>query len=61
MSDTKRLLHFGPMEGKTYPLGRMKLAFKRSEGEGEGSYSMFESIELPGAGEQVHGSVDRLM
>ena len=54
MCDTKRLQHFRSMEGKTYQLGRLRLAFKRSEGEGEGSYSLFESIEPPGAGAGLH-------
>src|SRR3954464_732583 len=42
------------MEGKTYQLGRLTLAFKRGESEGEGSYSMFESIEPPGASVALH-------
>ncbi len=54
MSETKRLQHFGPTEGKTYQLGRMKAVFKRSEGEGEGSYSLCESIDPPGAGAGLH-------
>lgn len=54
MSETKRLQHFRSMEGKTYHLGQLTLAFKRNEGEGEGSYSMFESTELPGACVTLH-------
>jgi quercetin dioxygenase-like cupin family protein len=54
MSDTTRLQHFGPMEGQTYQLGQLTLAFKRHEGEGEGSYSMFESLEPPGARVDLH-------
>jgi quercetin dioxygenase-like cupin family protein len=46
--------HFRPMEGKTYQLGRMTLAFKRTEGDDEGSYSLIESVELPGAGAGRH-------
>jgi quercetin dioxygenase-like cupin family protein len=46
--------HFRPMEGKTYQLGRMTMAFKRTDGEHEGSYSIFESVELPGAGAGLH-------
>jgi quercetin dioxygenase-like cupin family protein len=54
MSETKRTQHFHSMEGKTYQLGPLKMAFKRSDGEGEGSYSMFESIEPPGASVDLH-------
>jgi len=54
MRDTKRLEHFRSMEGKAYQLGPLKLAFKRTEGEGEGSYSMFESLEPPGASVSLH-------
>jgi quercetin dioxygenase-like cupin family protein len=54
MSETKRLQHFRSMEGQTYQLGQLTLAFKRNEGEGEGSYSMFESTELPGACVTLH-------
>src|SRR4051812_5452751 len=54
MRDTNRLEHFRSMEGKTYQLGQLKLAFKRTEGEGEGSYSMFESLEQPGASVALH-------
>ena len=48
MNDTKQLQHFRPMEGKAYQLGPLKLAFKRNEADGEGSYSIFESLEQPG-------------
>ena len=54
MRDTNRLEHFRSMEGKAYQLGPLKLAFKRTEGEDEGSYSMFESIEQPGASVALH-------
>lgn len=46
--------HYGPMEGKTYVLGRMKLAFKRTDGDADGAYSIFESTEAPGAGAGLH-------
>jgi quercetin dioxygenase-like cupin family protein len=52
--DTERPQVFGSMEGKTYQLGRLTLTFKRGESEGEGAYSMFESIEPPGAGVALH-------
>jgi hypothetical protein len=56
MRDTNRLERFRSMEGKAYQLGPLKLAFKRTEGEDEGSYSMFESLEQPGASVAVqHG------
>jgi quercetin dioxygenase-like cupin family protein len=54
MRDTKRLEHFRSMEGKAYQLGPLKLAFKRTEGEEEGSYSMFESLEQPGGSVALH-------
>jgi quercetin dioxygenase-like cupin family protein len=54
MSDTKHLQHFGTMAGKAYELGALKLAFKRRDGEDEGSYSMFESLEQPGASVDLH-------
>ena len=54
MSDTKHLQHFRSMEGKAYQLGPLKLAFKRNEADGEGSYSMFESLEQPGRSVALH-------
>ena len=54
VNETKRTQHFHSMEGKIYQLGRLKLAFKRTEGEGEGSYSVFESIEPPASGAGLH-------
>ncbi len=48
MSETTRTLQFGPMDGKTYQLAKLALAFKRSDGEGEGSYSIYEQLEQPG-------------
>src|SRR4051794_25165849 len=54
MSETKRTQHFRSMEGKAYQLGPLKMAFKRSDGEGQGLYSMFESIEPPGASVALH-------
>ncbi len=54
MNETTRTQRFGPMEGEIYQLGRLKLAFKRTPGEGEGAYSMFESTEPPGAGAGLH-------
>jgi quercetin dioxygenase-like cupin family protein len=54
MRNTGRVEHFGKMEGKAYELGSMRLAFKRTEGEGEGAYSMIESVEQPGASVALH-------
>ena len=54
MSDTKRLQYFGKMDGMGYRLGSLALAFKRSEGESEGAYSMFESLEQPGESVALH-------
>jgi quercetin dioxygenase-like cupin family protein len=54
MRNAKTPQLFRSMEGKTYQLGRMTMAFKRTDGEDEGSYSMFESTEEPGAGAGVH-------
>jgi len=45
------------MDGTAYQLGTLKLAFKRSEGDGEGSYSMIESLEQPGASVALHRHV----
>ena len=54
MSETKRLLHFRSMEGKPYQVGPLAIAFKRADGEDEGSYSLFEALEPPGASVDVH-------
>jgi quercetin dioxygenase-like cupin family protein len=54
MSDTTHLQHFRSMEGKAYQLGPLKLAFKRNDTDGEGSYSMFESLEQPGGSVMLH-------
>ena len=54
MNETKHTQHSHSMEGQIYQLGRLKLAFKRTNGEGEGAYSIFESIEPPGSGAGVH-------
>ncbi len=54
MSDPQRVQHFGKMAGTAYQLGPLKLVFKRSEGEGEGSYSMIESLEQPGGSVSLH-------
>src|SRR4051812_31604325 len=54
MSETKRLLHFRSMEGKPYQVGPLEIAFKRADGEDEGSYSLFEALEPPGASVDVH-------
>src|SRR4051812_22733348 len=42
------------MEGRTYQLGQLKLAFKQTQGELDGSFSVFESIEPPGASVDLH-------
>lgn len=42
------------MEGTTYKLGRITIAFKRNEGAGEGAFSIAESVEPPGAGASLH-------
>ena len=54
MSGTKRLQHFKQVEGKAYQLGPLKMAFKRSDAEDEGAYSLFESLEPPGASVPLH-------
>jgi len=54
MDETERVQYFGKMGGKAYQLGPLKLAFKRNEGEGEGSYSLFESLEPPGRSVALH-------
>jgi quercetin dioxygenase-like cupin family protein len=45
---------FRSMEGKAYRLGALELVFKRNEDQPEGSYSMFESLEPPGKGVELH-------
>ena len=42
------------MQGQTYRLRSLTLAFKRTEGEGEGAYSLFESTEPPGTCVELH-------
>ncbi|MDP8998516.1 MAG: hypothetical protein M3O46_00210, partial [Myxococcota bacterium] len=54
MSETKQLLHFRSMEGKPYQVGPLEIAFKRADGEDEGSYSLFEALEPPSASVAVH-------
>jgi quercetin dioxygenase-like cupin family protein len=54
MSEAHRVQYFGKMNGKAYQLGPMKLAFKRSDGAGEASYSIIESLEQPGASVALH-------
>jgi quercetin dioxygenase-like cupin family protein len=54
MSESQRLQHFGTMDGKAYQLGTLQLAFKRSDGDQEGSYSLIESLEQPGASVALH-------
>jgi quercetin dioxygenase-like cupin family protein len=54
MSQTNRLQHFRSMEGKSYQLGQVHLAFKRGDDEGDGTYSLFESTEAPGARVAMH-------
>jgi quercetin dioxygenase-like cupin family protein len=54
MSESARVQYFGKMAGKAYQLGPLKLAFKRSQTEEEGSYSVIESLEQPGASVALH-------
>jgi quercetin dioxygenase-like cupin family protein len=54
MSEAQRIQYFGKMDGKAYQLGPLQLVFKRSEGEQEGSYSLIESLEPPGASVALH-------
>lgn len=54
MSDTQCAQYFGQMDGKAYRLGPLQLAFKRSDGEQEGAYSLIESLEQPGASVAMH-------
>jgi quercetin dioxygenase-like cupin family protein len=46
--------HFLPMEGRSYQLRKVTLAFKRGETEEEGAYSVFELLEPPGARVDLH-------
>ena len=54
MSESRGPRHFPPMAGQTYELGPMTLAFKPSEAEVDGVYSMIESMEPPGASVDLH-------
>jgi quercetin dioxygenase-like cupin family protein len=54
MNETQRVQYFGKMDGKAYQLGSLQLVVKRSEGEHEGSYSLIESLEQPGASVDLH-------
>jgi len=54
VSEAQRVQHLRPNEGIVYESGRLRLAFKRSEAEGEGSYSLVESHEPPGASVALH-------
>lgn len=54
MNEAQRVQHFGKMDGKAYQLGPLKLAFKRSEADQEGSYSLIESLEQPGGSVALH-------
>jgi mannose-6-phosphate isomerase-like protein (cupin superfamily) len=54
MSNTKTLQIFRAGKGKAYQMGRMSLAFKRTDDEDEGSYSLLETTETPGTGAGVH-------
>jgi quercetin dioxygenase-like cupin family protein len=54
MNETERVQYFGKMAGKTYQLGSLQLAVKRSEDEHEGSYSLIESLEQPGKSVALH-------
>ena len=54
MSEAQRVQSFRKMAGKAYQLGVLQLAFKRSEGDQEGAYSLIESLEQPGASVTLH-------
>jgi len=45
---------YAPLGGVVYQLGRITLAFKRTDGDAEPAYSITESIEPPGAGASLH-------
>jgi quercetin dioxygenase-like cupin family protein len=45
---------FPSMGGKTYQLGQLTLAFKRNDDDGEGAYSLLETLEPPGASVALH-------
>jgi len=46
--------HFRSMEGQSYQMGRMRMAFKRTAGDEDGAYSIIESTETPGTGAGRH-------
>lgn len=45
---------YAPMGGAVYQLGRITMAFKRTDGDAEPAYSIVESTEPPGAGASLH-------
>ncbi len=46
--------HFGPMEGVTYQLGRITMAFKRGADDAPGASDVHEQILPVGAGAGLH-------
>jgi mannose-6-phosphate isomerase-like protein (cupin superfamily) len=46
--------HFFPSEGKSYTLGRITLTFKMTAADTAGAYTLFEAIEPPGSGAELH-------
>ena len=42
------------MKGATYRVGRITLAFKRTDGDTDSGHTIVESIEPPGAGAGLH-------
>ena len=46
--------HLLPMNGKTYQLGRIQIAFKACGSDTEGAYTLCETIEPPGSGAGLH-------
>jgi quercetin dioxygenase-like cupin family protein len=54
MSEPAAPRHFPALSGRIYQLGPMTLAFKASEAEVNGAFSLIESIEPPGASVDLH-------
>lgn len=51
---TANVRRYAALQGAVYQLGRITIAFKRTDGESEPAYCIAESIEPPGAGASMH-------
>jgi quercetin dioxygenase-like cupin family protein len=54
MADGQKVQFYGSMEGATYKLGRISVAFKTAEGDDDSAYTILETLEPPGSGAAYH-------